>query len=107
MTPPDASSLPMPTVLSIDLDRVEVPPGVVARPVDGLTVLLNSATGRYFSLDTVGARAWALMTSMSSLRAVHDALLEEFDVTSEELQVDFSALVEALEAHGLVKIRHG
>lgn len=96
----------MPTALSIERDRIEVPPGVVARPVDSLTVLLNSATGRYFSLDAVGARAWTLMTSMS-LRLVHDALLEEFDVTSEELQADLAGLVEALEARGLVKIRHG
>jgi Coenzyme PQQ synthesis protein D (PqqD) len=106
MTPPDAS-LAIPPAISIDTDWVEVPSAVVARPVDGLTVLLNAATGRYFSLDAVGTRAWSLMASMSSLHKVQDILLAEFQVAPEHLRSDLSGLVESLEARGLLKVHRG
>jgi hypothetical protein len=106
MTPPDAS-LAIPPAISIDTDWVEVPSAVVARPVDGLTVLLNAATGRYFSLDAVGTRAWSLMASMSSLHKVRDILLAEFQVAPELLKSDLSGLVESLEARGLLKVHRG
>ena len=107
MTASSTASFSTPKAISLDTDRVEVPPGVVARPVDGLTVLLHSATGRYFSLDPVGARAWCLMTSLSALNAVHAALLSEFDVSSETLRYDLEVLVASLEARGLLKVRRG
>jgi len=40
------------------MDRVTVPPHVIARRVGEDTVILDLASGTYFGLDPVGARIW-------------------------------------------------
>ena len=39
-------------------NRVAIPESVIAREVDGETVLLNLDTGIYFGLDAVGTAIW-------------------------------------------------
>jgi hypothetical protein len=92
--------------LSFALDTVVVPAVVVARGVGEATVLLNTASGRYFTLDRVGSRAWACLTSTPSLEAAFDALLEEFAVEPDRLRQDLESLIGRLEEHGLLEIRH-
>jgi hypothetical protein len=91
--------------LSFDTDRLVVPPGVVTRAVEGRTVLLHTATGRYFTLDPIGTRAWALLTSSPSIVSARDTLLAEYDVDPGQLDRDLEELVERLEAEGLVEVR--
>lgn len=88
-------------------NRIVVPRRVVARAVGKSTVLLNSQTGRYFTLDEIGTRAWSLMTTSASIHAASDALLAEFAAEPEQLARDLEALVEQLASLGLVEILHG
>jgi hypothetical protein len=80
-----------------------IPDGVVAREVDGGIVLLNADTGRYFTLDDIGARVWTLLRAEPSLEAVCLALSTEFDVEAIQLRADVQALVDTLVAHGLLE----
>jgi hypothetical protein len=94
-------------VLSFDRDHVIVPLNVVARPVDGGTVLLNATTGRYFTLDAIGGRAWAVLTSSPSLQAAFDTLMSEYHVEPDQLRHDLTELIDGLAAQGLLEVRHG
>ena len=85
-------------------DRVVVPDRVVTRSVRGSTVLLNTETGRYFTLDEIGSRSWALLTSCASVGEARDCLLAEFAADPDLLTHDLQALVEELTARGLVEI---
>jgi hypothetical protein len=83
-----------------------IPDRVVAREVDGGMVLLNADTGRYFSLDAIGTRVWALLGAQPSVEAICLALSTEFDVDAVQLRADVRALVETLAAHGLLETEH-
>jgi len=91
--------------LSFTGDRLLVPHGVVTRAVDGSTVLLNTVTGRYFTLDDVGSRAWTVLTSSASIQAAYDTLLSEYQVEPGQLRLDLETLIESLGVQGLAEIR--
>lgn len=88
-------------------DRVVVPRGVVARAVGGSTVLLNSQSGRYFTLDEIGTRAWSLVTTSPSIQVAYDVLTAEFAAEPDQIARDLESLVERLASLGLVEIHHG
>jgi hypothetical protein len=67
-------------------------------------VLLNLTSGKYFSLDDVGTRMWQLMAKHGQLKAVHQALLEEYDVDPQQLERDLLALADRLVANELLQI---
>ena len=73
---------------------VVVPDHVVSRLVDGMTVLLDVDTGRTFSLDEVGTRAWqALMDASTALEAA-EQLQHEYDAEPGEVERDLRALID-------------
>lgn len=84
-------------------DGLRPAPQVVYRTVDDEAILLEPTTGRYFSLDEVGSRAWALLIEHGALKPVADALHAEYDVDLERLTADLEELVERLLERGLLK----
>jgi hypothetical protein len=80
-------------------------PSAVFRELDGEAVILDLESGRYFGLDAVGTRIWQLIAEQGSLRAVHAALLTEFDVSSSALESDLFAFAGELVSRGLISPR--
>jgi hypothetical protein len=85
-------------------DRVCIPPQVMARMVGDETVILDLASGTYFGLDPVGARIWDLMGEGRTLAEVCDQMLEEYEVTREELERDMLRLAGELATQGLISL---
>jgi len=73
----------------------------VFRELEGESVLLNLETGMYYGLDAVGTRAWQLAAVDGSLRAVRDALVEEYDAAPDVIERDLLSLADALVGKGL------
>jgi len=73
----------------------------VFRELEGESVLLNLETGMYYGLDAVGTRAWQLAALDGSLRAVRDALVEEYDAAPDVIERDLLSLADALVGKGL------
>ena len=84
--------------------RLVVPRGVVTRAVERSTVLLNSQSGRYFTLDEIGTRAWSVLTTSPSIQAGYDALLLEFAADPDRLARDLAELIDSLSSLGLAEI---
>jgi hypothetical protein len=84
--------------------RIVVPEGVLLREVGGEAVVLNLHTESYFGLDAIGTRMWAVMTQAPTLCLARDALLTEFEVSSEQLDADLTAFVLSLKEAGLVDV---
>jgi hypothetical protein len=84
--------------------RASVPADVLVQELQGESVLLNLQSGRYFGLDEIGTRMWAVLTSASSLQAAYDTLLAEYDVEGPRLERDLRALVEKLVDNGLLEV---
>lgn len=85
--------------------RVEIAPGVVYREVGGEAVLLDLDSQRYFSLDPVGTRMWALLAEHGSTDEARRRLLAEYEVDEATLARDLDLLVDRLAAEGLVRVR--
>jgi len=85
-------------------DKLSIPPEVMTRTVGEETVILDLATGTYFGLDPVGARIWELVGEGKSLGEVCEQMLEEYEVSREELEGDVLRLAEELAGRGLVRL---
>jgi hypothetical protein len=90
---------------SLDDAIVTARPGVISRLVEASTVLLDSTSGRYFSLDAIGTRVWAHLLSTPTPRQAVEALVAEFDADPDVIRQDLERLVERLEAQGLVEVQ--
>ena len=83
-------------------DKVSIPPQVMARTVGDETVILDLASGTYFGLDPVGARIWELMEEGKTLSEVCGQMLEEYEVSRDDLERDVLRLAQELTDQGLV-----
>jgi hypothetical protein len=66
------------------------------------TVLLNAATGRYYTLNQTGSRIWEWLCEGVSADAIVDRLHEMFGVTVEMARADVDALIQECLAAALV-----
>ena len=90
------------TERALGLDMTVTPSDdAVFRELEGESVLLNLETGMYYGLDAVGTRAWQLAAADGSLRAVRDALVDEYDAEPAVIERDLLALADALVGKGL------
>lgn len=88
--------------MALAIESTVAPSGdAVFRELDGESVLLDLETGTYYGLDAVGTRVWQLASSVGSLRAVRDALVEEYDAEPGVIERDLLALAETLVGKGL------
>jgi hypothetical protein len=84
--------------------RISVPDGVLVRDLDGESVVLNLQTEKYYGLDDVGTRMWAVLTGSDTIQAAFDTLLAEYDVQPEQLRADLEKLIGDLVEHGLLVV---
>jgi hypothetical protein len=77
-------------------------PDVVWRDLDGEAVLLDLSTGVYFGLNEVGTRIWQLLDEGRDHESIVGAIAAEFDAERDAIDADVRALVEKLQARGLV-----
>ena len=82
---------------------LSVPPDVVSTVLDDGAVLLNLATGQYYSLDVVGARMWTLLTEHGQVELAVQTMVAEYEVGEDEVRRDMLRLIEELAEQGLLK----
>ncbi|MHC4516590.1 MAG: PqqD family protein [Planctomycetota bacterium] len=71
----------------------------------GETVVLNYGDGVYYSLNSVGARIWALLQDSTRVQGILDTLLAEYDTEPEVCKTDLMELLVELQQLGLVEIQ--
>jgi hypothetical protein len=86
-------------------DSAEVPSQVMTREMGDETVILDLASGTYFSLNPVGTRFWQLVREGRTLAQACDLMQDEYDVAREQLETDLQRLAQDLVARGLLVVR--
>ena len=81
-----------------------VPEHVLSRHAGGETVLMSLGNERYYSLDEIGTRLWALIGDGQSFGAIVAVLVEEYDVPTHVLEGDLTLLLNDLVANGLLTV---
>ncbi len=61
---------------------------LVSSNMDGETVMMSIENGEYFGLNTVGSRMWELIENPIKVDALIELLLDEFDVSSEQCEME-------------------
>lgn len=75
---------------------------VVHETIDGEAILINLATGTYFSLDGSGAEAWALLAAGWSLPEAAAHLATSHGADTGAVHAELVRLAAELHGHGLV-----
>lgn len=85
----EAIMTPQPNVLSTDLSNEEM-------------VLLDIASGAYYTLNETGRAIWQGINQAHSLAAISQAIVDQYEITLENAQSSVLALVNELLAENLV-----
>jgi hypothetical protein len=84
--------------------RLEPSQDVVGQRLGGEVVLVSLQTNRIFELNRTGARFWELMQSESDRGRIEQRLLEEFEISKDELSAEVDQLIQSLADEELVRI---
>ena len=78
-------------------------PGILIQEVVSETVLLDMDKGEYYELNETGSTMLRILKETGDPKQVFRFLLNEYNVSVDEVTRDFHDLVSKLERHGLVK----
>lgn len=77
----------------------------VSCALDDEAAILNLENSVYYGMNVVGTRVWNLVQQPLSIRAIRDAIVDEYDVTPEQCESDLLPLLERMKAVGLIEIK--
>ena len=90
--------------MSIDLSaRIVRSEAIIFTELDDTVVMMDAEEGRYYELDPVAARVWALQESASTVAELCEVLEQEYEVAPEVCRKDVQALLEELGRLGVVR----
>ncbi|MDJ0616366.1 MAG: lasso peptide biosynthesis PqqD family chaperone [Calothrix sp. MO_192.B10] len=78
----------------------------ISSDLAGEAVILQLSTGIYYGLNPVGASIWNLIQQSKTVEEIKNAILEEYEVESEQCESDVLALLQELEAKGLIEVKN-
>ena len=84
--------------------RVARSEAILFTELDDTVVMMDTRKGRYYELDPVGARTWALLESEPRVAEVCDALAAEYDVDPDTCRDDVLAFLDELADHGVIRV---
>jgi hypothetical protein len=73
----------------------------------GEGVILEPESGMYYGLNQVGTRIWELIQEPTTVRALRDVILAEYEVEREQCEREILALLQDMAAKGLVGVKDG
>jgi hypothetical protein len=79
--------------------------GPISCDLVGETIILDLRSGVYYGLDPVGTRIWTLIQQPTSVIAVRNVLLDEYDVEVSRCERDLLRLLGQLAAHRLIEVQ--
>lgn len=79
-------------------------PHVIHEAIEGEVIIINLATGSYYSLKGTAADAWGLIQGPSGVDAAHlvDAFATRYDTPRSEVEAALTPFLAELEEEGLV-----
>lgn len=71
-------------------------PDMIAANLDGDLVMMNEKLGRYYGISGVGARAWELLETPSSIDDLVLTICQEYEIDSDTCQKDIMRFAQDL-----------
>mgnify|MGYP003619090600 CR=1 FL=1 len=76
--------------------------GISWRDIKGELIVLQLASGEYFSFNEIGRCAWFALPEQQSISEVIEAVVAEYDVSLAQAEADVVAFVQGLLANKLL-----
>ena len=84
-------------------DRFQLNSGeIVAEVIGGEAVIINLASGIYYSLDGVGGLAWAMLVAGHSRRETADAIASRYGIDADQAEAELEPLLSDLTRESLL-----
>lgn len=77
---------------------------LVATSIDGETVMMSIANGKYYGLDPIGTRVWELIAVPRKITELTGLLSQEYAVDEGVCQQDVLEFLSYLRGEGLVRL---
>jgi Coenzyme PQQ synthesis protein D (PqqD) len=77
----------------------------VSSDLVGEAVILSLRSGIYYGLNEVGASIWNLIQQPKTIKEIHEALLQEYDVEASQCEQDILTLLTELSEVGLIEVK--
>lgn len=81
-------------------------PDAISTTIDEETVILNSSTGAYSSLEKIGAIIWDNIKDPTSFRQLIDMILADYEVTEDACIEDLCTFLEEMLEQRLIEIKN-
>ena len=84
--------------------KITLSKNVFAQEIDEETIILDSVTQEYFSINEIGKVIWSLLSQNKNLEEIKAQMLEMYEVSEEQLEKDLLNFLQALAKKGLISI---
>ncbi len=84
--------------------RINACESIVVQEMGDDIVILNLNTEHFYELKEVGKRIWELLSENNSYLSTFEAILEEYEVSEEQLHADMTNIIEGLNKAELIEI---
>jgi hypothetical protein len=68
----------------------------ISNPLPSGAVILNLGSGVYYTLNEVGAFLWGLLQEPRTIQNLHDAVMDEYEISSEQCSADISTFIQEM-----------
>lgn len=75
---------------------------IIAKELQGETVLLNEENGDYFTLNSMGTKVYDYVCEGKETREIIDLLFEEYDVGYDKLKADIISLIDEMKGKDIL-----
>ena len=84
--------------------KITLSKNVFAQEIDDETIILDSVTQEYFSINEIGKVIWSLIEEKKNLEEIKAEMLDMYEVPQEQLEKDLLNFLQTLEQKGLIKV---
>lgn len=73
------------------------------KEMDGLVIVVDTASGAYFSLNKTASAIWQAMASLNNIEQVKKDIKDKFKVEEEILNQDIASCIDSWKSKRLIK----
>ena len=84
--------------------KVTLSKNVFAQEIDEETIILDSETQEYFSLNEIGKVIWGLLERNKQLEEIKAEMLDMYEVPADQIEKDLLNFIQALATKRLISI---
>ncbi len=84
--------------------KINIPETLFLQKVDDETILLDSNTNEYFSINEIGTFIWETLEEKKDLKSVKEEIISNYEVDEKQVENDILNFIQEVANKGLITI---